>query len=105
MVREEKEWQIQGFSNEIRLKIDKKLFEEHLSYWFRFRSIPWYRKRRIKGKDPELTLISVFNELKINAKFTLKNKGDNLSSYWLIEPKEIINYGKNKGKKERNYKI
>jgi hypothetical protein len=86
-VREEKEWQIQGFSKEMKLKIDEKLFEEHLSYWFRFRSIPWYRKRRIKGKNPEQTLNSAFNELKIEVKITLMNRGDNMSSYWLIEPK------------------
>ncbi|MHA1940317.1 MAG: hypothetical protein ACXACP_14470 [Candidatus Hodarchaeales archaeon] len=86
-MREEVEWQIEGFTEEIRGKIEAKLLEDQNSYWFRFRSISWFRKRRIKGKTPEVTLTEVIKELEIDAKITFIRKNNQSSSYWLIEPK------------------
>ncbi|PWI46858.1 hypothetical protein CEE45_14570 [Candidatus Heimdallarchaeota archaeon B3_Heim] len=88
--QEMKEWKIKGFSEEIKEKLDSKLMEDRYSYWFRYRSIPWYRKRRIKGSYPEKLIKMALNELQLVAKVRRGNKGAYISSYWLIESKSGI---------------
>jgi hypothetical protein len=85
-MKETKEWTILGFKEEIRVQIDSKLMDDEFSYWFRFRSLPWYRKRRLKGNSPKSTIEKALSELKINAVVWKKDKGKQISSYWVIEP-------------------
>ncbi|UCE12943.1 MAG: hypothetical protein JSV04_12215 [Candidatus Heimdallarchaeota archaeon] len=90
-VRESKEWVITGFSDEIKNTIDTKLMEDDKSFWFRYRSIPWFRRRRIKGTTPIKTIEKALNELHIEAKIWRKVLSKQSSSYWVIEPKEHEN--------------
>ncbi len=85
--QEMKEWNITGFTDKIKESIELKLMEDRYSYWFRYRSIPWYRKRRIKGSSPEKLIKTALKELRLEANVRRGNKGAYISSYWLIEPK------------------
>lgn len=85
-MRETKDWKILGFNEETQVKIDSKLMDDEYSYWFRFRSLPWYRKRKLKGNLPKNTIEKALRELKINAVVRKKEKGKQISSYWVIEP-------------------
>ena len=62
-----KEWVIQGFDDEIKNLIDTKLMDDEYSYWFRFRSIPWYKKRKIKGVTPKETIKKALSEIHVEA--------------------------------------
>ena len=83
--QEQKEWVIKGFTDDIKEKIDITLMGDRYSYWFRYRSIPWYRKRRIKGISPKELIEEALNELKVDGKVRREKKTTHISSYWLIE--------------------
>lgn len=86
-MREQKEWIVQGFKDEAKEKIESKLMDDEYSYWFRYRSIPWYRKRRLKGNSPKETIEKALNELQIEASVWKNDQWKQISSYWVIEPK------------------
>jgi hypothetical protein len=86
-MREQKEWIVQGFKDEAKEKIESKLMDDEYSYWFRYRNIPWYRKRRLKGNSPKETIEKALNELQIEASVWKKDQWKQISSYWVIEPK------------------
>jgi hypothetical protein len=86
-MREQKEWIVQGFKDEAKEKIESKLMDDEYSYWFRYRSIPWYRKRRLKGNSPKETIEKALNGLQIEASVWKKDQWKQISSYWVIEPK------------------
>jgi hypothetical protein len=85
-MREAKEWVVQGFTEGITEKINSKLMDDKYSYWFRFRTIPWYRRRKIKGLSPKETIEKALSELQICAKVWWKDDWKQISSYWIIEP-------------------
>ena len=85
-MREAKEWVVLGFTGGIKEKINSKLMDDKYSYWFRFRTIPWYRRRKIKGSSPKETIEKALRELQINAKVWWKDDWKQISSYWIIEP-------------------
>ncbi len=85
-MKEEKEWVIRGFSEEITKKINSKLMNDQFSYWFRYRSISWYRKRRIKGSSPINTILLALKELGIKGEVTKEKVDTHTSFYWIIEP-------------------
>ncbi len=82
-----KEWKIRGYSLENSKKIDEKLMNDQFSYWFRYRSIPWYRKRKIKGTSPRDTIFLVLDELELTGDVTREKKERHTSYHWLIESK------------------
>ncbi|MFX0181860.1 MAG: hypothetical protein ACFE95_02160 [Candidatus Hodarchaeota archaeon] len=86
-MREQKEWIVQGFKDKVKEKIESKLMDDEYSYWFRYRSIPWYRKRRLKGNSPKETIENALKELQIEALVWKKDQWKQISSYWVIEPK------------------
>lgn len=85
-MRVSKEWLIQGFKDEIKEKIGTKLMDDNYSYWFRYRSIPWYKIRRIKGESPKETIEKAIGELQIETIVWRKDRRKQ-SSYRVIEPK------------------
>ncbi|MFX0086467.1 MAG: hypothetical protein ACFFAU_12425 [Candidatus Hodarchaeota archaeon] len=87
-MKETKEWSIQGFDEEIEIIIDEILMKEEISYWFRFRTISWYRIRRIKGLNPIKTIERALKEQNIEAKVWKKNQLKSSTSIWVIEPKK-----------------
>ncbi len=87
-MKETKEWSIQGFDEEIQIKINEILMKEEISYWFRFRTISWYRIRRIKGSNPIETIERALREQNIEAKVWRKNQWKSSTSTWIIEPKK-----------------
>ncbi|MHA1967039.1 MAG: hypothetical protein ACW964_04470 [Candidatus Hodarchaeales archaeon] len=89
-MKEVKEWVIHGFIDEIKEIIDLKLMDDKNSYWFRYRTLSWFRIRRIKGKFPENTITKVLMELGIEAKVWRKNLGAGLYTNWVIESKVIL---------------
>ena len=84
-MKEVKEWVIRGFDNETTEKIDSKLMENEYSYWFKFRTLNWYRIRRIKGVSPINEIKRALTELQIEAKVWQNNNEKSLSSNWIIE--------------------
>ncbi len=86
-MQELKDWVIQGFKDEIKEKINIKLMDDEYSYWFRYRSIPWYRKRKITGISPKETIEKALSELQIEATVRRNEQLKQTSSYWVIEPK------------------
>lgn len=87
-MHESKEWGVLGFADEIKNQIDAKLMEDEYSFWFRYRSIPWFRKRRIKGSSTKETIEKTLKELHIEAIISRKKPSKESSSYWVIEPKQ-----------------
>jgi hypothetical protein len=87
-MKESKEWSIQGFNEEIKARIDAILMNEEISYWFRFRTISWYRIRRIKGVNPIETIERALTERNIEAKVCRKDQWKSSTSTWVIEPKK-----------------
>ncbi len=81
-----KEWVIQGFDDEINNRIDTKLMDDEYSYWFRFRSIPWYKRRKIKGNYPKETIEKALSELQVEAAVWRNKQWKEIASYWVIEP-------------------
>ena len=83
--QEEKEWKIRGYSDEITKKFDSKLMEDRFSYWFRYRSIPWYRKRRIRGTIPKKLIEEALKELHLEGNVWREKITNNVSWFWIIE--------------------
>ncbi|MHA1977480.1 MAG: hypothetical protein ACW98I_11305 [Candidatus Hodarchaeales archaeon] len=90
IIQDEKEWKIKGYSDQIIKKLDMKLMEDQFSYWFRYRSIPWYRKRRIKGINPRELLKSVLKDLHLDGNIRRVKYTSHTSYYWVIESKTDI---------------
>lgn len=86
-MKEAKEWIIQGLNDKLKDEIDSHLMQDEFSYWFRFRTLTWYRIRRIKGFSPEKTLEKALNDLEIDIKFYKDKQGKSNSSIWIISPK------------------
>ena len=84
-MREETEWVIRGFSEEIAEKITRTLMDDEYSYWFHYRSIPWYRIRRIKGINPKKTLLMALDHLQVQAVVHIDLQKKNLFAHWIIE--------------------
>ena len=82
-----KEWVIQGFDDEIKSLIDTKLMDDEYSYWFRFRSIPWYKRRKIKGMTPKETIEKALSEIQVEASVWRNTQWKEIASYWVIEPR------------------
>lgn len=87
-MKEAKEWIIQGFSEKTKDKIDNQLMNDEFSYWFRFRTISWYRIRRIKGLSPKKTIEKALNKIKIDVKVYRNQQLKFNSSIWIISPIE-----------------
>jgi hypothetical protein len=81
-----KQWEFKGFNNETREEIDKILMNDDHSYWFHFRSIPWYQIRRIAIETPLIFKNIVLNELNIPIEVVISKKTGDLFSKWIIKP-------------------
>ncbi len=90
-MREETEWVILGFSEEITMKISTTLMDDEYSYWFHYRSIPWYRIRRVKGIDPMKTLLTVLDRLQVVASVRRDLQKAHLFAQWIIESLDVNN--------------
>lgn len=85
-MKEEKEWNIRGFDTKTACVIDKTILNDEFTYWFHYRSIPWYRIRRIKGIDPIKTIKIILDSLEIKATIRREHQYGKLFSIWVIEP-------------------
>ena len=84
-----KQWEIVGFSSEISKKIDSILMNDNNSYWYHFRTIPWFNIRRIKIENSSILKKIVLTELNIQIEIEItKNTGD-IFSKWFIKPKNL----------------
>lgn len=88
-----KEWIIQGFSDKMTEEIDSHLMSDEYSYWFRFRTISWYRIRRIKGFSPKKTIEKALNAIKIDIEVSKNQRWKSNSSLWIISPKKVNKKG------------
>lgn len=87
-MKQVKEWTICGFTDEIKVIIDQKMMDDKHSYWFRYRTLSWFRIRRIKGISPENTIKKILLELGIEAKVWRKSLDADLYTNWVIESKK-----------------
>lgn len=85
-MKEAKEWKIQGFSDKIKDEIDTHLMKDEFSYWFRFRTISWYRIRRIRGLSPLKTIEIALKKIEINVEVSKDQQWKSNSSLWIISP-------------------
>ena len=86
-IQEDREWKILGFTDEMKNLVNLKLMEDCYSYWFRYRSIPWYKKRRIKGVDPKYLIEEALKTLQLEVNVRREKQNNYNSYYWLIEPR------------------
>jgi len=81
-----KQWKFKGFTNETREEIEKILMDDDNSYWFHFRSIPWFQIRRIAIENPFILKKTVLKELNIHIEVEISKKTGDLFSKWIIKP-------------------
>ena len=82
----EKQWDCEGFSSATSQKLEELLMNDKTSYWFHYRSIPWYKIRRIKIENPSVLKKIVLEELNIYIEVVVTKKTGHLFSKWIIKP-------------------
>ena len=84
-MQEIKQWQFKGFSDDESRAIDVLLMQDTISYWFHFRSIPWFRIRRFRLQNPEDSIQKILSNLNLKANiFKVKEKYQLFTS-WIIQ--------------------
>ena len=81
-----KQWEIEGFSSEISKKIDSILMNDNNSYWYHFRTIPWFNIRRIAIENCSVLKKIVLTELNIQIEIVITKKTGDIFSKWIIKP-------------------
>jgi len=81
-----KQWEFEGFNRMNTEKLDNLLMSDKISYWFHFRTIPWYQIRRISIETPSILKKLVLEELNIHIDVEITKKTGNAFSKWIIKP-------------------
>jgi len=84
-LQEIKQWQFKGFSEDESEPIDNLLMQDTISYWFHFRSIPWFRIRRFRLENPEDTIKKVLSSLNLKANIIKVKERYQLFTSWIIQ--------------------
>ena len=84
-LREVKQWQLKGFSDEEAKAIDILLMQDTISYWLYFRSIPWFRIRRFRLENPEDVIQKVLKSLNLKANIIKVKEKYQLFISWIIQ--------------------
>ncbi len=79
-----KQWEFEGFNSETEEKIEQLLMNDSNSYWFHFRSIPWYQIRRISIDNPFVLKNIVLEEFNIHIEVEFCKKPGDIFSKWII---------------------
>ena len=84
-----KQWEFEGFNSEISERIEQLLMNDCNSYWFHFRSIPWYQIRRISVKNPVILKKIVLEELNFHIEVEIRKKIGDIFSKWIIKAENL----------------
>jgi hypothetical protein len=85
----EKQWEFEGFAFDIEEKINQILMNDNNSYWFHFRSIPWYKIRRISIENPVILKKIVLEELNFHIEVEIRKKIGEVFSKWVIKAENL----------------
>ena len=83
------QWEFEGLSSTISEKLDQILMNDNNSYWFHFRSIPWYQIRRISIQNPVILKKIVLEELNIHIEVEICKKIGDIFSKWIIKAENL----------------
>ena len=83
------QWEFEGLSSTISEGLNQILMDDNNSYWFHFRSIPWYQIRRISVKNPLVLKKIVLEELNFHIEVEIRKKIGDIFSKWIIKAENL----------------